>query len=248
MLNHRLIVICIALILTCAGASCGAGEHRNRRDYHQGTDCEESAGIGYRGEQLRWRNPWSDAGGRAALAGGVVRTDQGIRRLPESRRAMLLESWLQELCRVYKQQILPISFAEASAWAKTCAEAERCGTPVAAVDGLIAATAKAHGLAVATCNVSDFEPKVVVALGCGEFCGGCCWGGGSVAPAKTGIILALTFGGQGRGAFDVHITEGNEVHIRIAAECLGDTAAALANADRSHVHHLIGAQYGRREE
>ena len=52
--------------------------------------------------------------------------------------------------------ILPIDADVAAAYADLRAGCERRGTPVKDMDLLIAATAKANGLTVATLNVSDF--------------------------------------------------------------------------------------------
>jgi len=57
--------------------------------------------------------------------------------------------------------ILPASFREVTAWAEISAETERDGKPVAAIDSLLAGTARAHGLPVATRNVRDFLPTGV---------------------------------------------------------------------------------------
>jgi len=81
---------------------------------------------------------------------------KGIVRLPAGRRRAELEAWLQELRDLHARQIISVSDGEVDAWADINAVAETRGIPVAAINGLLAATAQAHGLAVATRNVSDF--------------------------------------------------------------------------------------------
>ncbi len=53
--------------------------------------------------------------------------------------------------------VLPLDSACAAAYAGLRAACERDGRPVADMDLLIAATAKAHGLTVATLNARDFN-------------------------------------------------------------------------------------------
>lgn len=86
---------------------------------------------------------------------------KGILRLPPGKRRDELHAWLQELRDLYALRIIPVSDREIDAWAEINAEAEANGTPVAAIDGLLAATARAHGLAVATRNIRDFLPTRV---------------------------------------------------------------------------------------
>lgn len=43
-------------------------------------------------------------------------------------------------------------------WGELVAAAQKTGHTIGAVDGLIAATARRHGLYVMTRNVADFEP------------------------------------------------------------------------------------------
>ena len=86
---------------------------------------------------------------------------KGILRLPKGRRRDELQEWLQDLRDIYTANILPVSFREVEAWAAICAEASRSGKTVSAIDGLLAGTARAHRLTVATRNVTDFLPSGV---------------------------------------------------------------------------------------
>ncbi|MBT4814188.1 MAG: type II toxin-antitoxin system VapC family toxin [Lentisphaerae bacterium] len=107
---------------------------------------------------------WLDAISNDQIAFSILTIGElakGILRLPPGPRRAELEGWLQELRDVYAPRILPLSFREMEAWARICATAEGEGTPVAAIDGLLAATAHAHGLIVATRNVADFLPTGV---------------------------------------------------------------------------------------
>ncbi len=79
----------------------------------------------------------------------------GIALLPEGHRRRALDTWLQGIERRFATRILPIDHAVARAWADLRADRQRRGRPLATADGLIAATALVHGLALATRNVAD---------------------------------------------------------------------------------------------
>ena len=83
--------------------------------------------------------------------------EAGIRGAPDPRRAESLRAWLDEvLIPQFAHRLLPIDLAVARHWGERTAAARASGTPVGAVDALIAATAAQHGLAVATRNGRDF--------------------------------------------------------------------------------------------
>jgi predicted nucleic acid-binding protein len=83
--------------------------------------------------------------------------EAGILGAPDPRRAEALRSWLEEtLIPQFTHRLLPIDLAVARRWGERTAAARANGTPVGAVDALIAATASEHGLAVATRNGRDF--------------------------------------------------------------------------------------------
>jgi predicted nucleic acid-binding protein len=74
--------------------------------------------------------------------------------------ALTLRSWLSELEARFARQILPVTTEIAREWGRLDAPDRRL--PV--VDGLLAATARVHGLAVVTRNVKDFERAGVTVL------------------------------------------------------------------------------------
>lgn len=83
---------------------------------------------------------------------------KGVERLPVGRRRGQLERWLQsELPDRFGGRLLPVDVAVAEEWGRQLAVAERQGTSVGSVDGLIAATAKVHRLRVVTRNVKHFQ-------------------------------------------------------------------------------------------
>ncbi len=83
---------------------------------------------------------------------------KGIALLNDGRRKRELQSWLQTLERDYVVRILQVGRETAHIWGELTATARRNGRFISASDGLIAATARRHGLHVMTRNVADFEP------------------------------------------------------------------------------------------
>ena len=83
--------------------------------------------------------------------------DFGVRLLPSGRRRDALRSALEEYVTEYADRVLPLERREAESAAELRAAAHRSGRVLHLGDALIAGTAKAHGLAVATRNVSDFD-------------------------------------------------------------------------------------------
>jgi len=83
--------------------------------------------------------------------------EAGIRGAPDAGRAESLRAWLDEvLIPQFTHRLLPVDVAVARRWGERTAAARANGTPVGAVDALIAATAVQHGLTVATRNARDF--------------------------------------------------------------------------------------------
>jgi toxin FitB len=80
---------------------------------------------------------------------GIVR----VRGRGDREQASALERWLGEVESGFEDRVLPVSLAVAAAWGR-----QQHAQPVPVIDALIAATARVHGLIVATRNVKDFEP------------------------------------------------------------------------------------------
>ncbi|MEI8207375.1 MAG: type II toxin-antitoxin system VapC family toxin [Kiritimatiellales bacterium] len=90
---------------------------------------------------------------------------KGIARFPPSHKKMTLQAWLdQDMRQRFAGRILSIDIEVAEQWGLICAHAEKQGLSLPVVDGLIAATALAHGLIVVTRNTSDMEPSGVPLL------------------------------------------------------------------------------------
>jgi predicted nucleic acid-binding protein len=91
----------------------------------------------------------------SVVASGEIRLD--IEDLPvSSRRAELEERLEQGLPEWFESRLLPVTKAIADRWARLTIAAKRKGIVINTADGLIAATALDHDLAIVTRNVRDF--------------------------------------------------------------------------------------------
>ncbi len=82
---------------------------------------------------------------------------KGIELLGGSKRKKELTSWVQGLERDFSDSILSVDIETVRIWGDLTASSQKSGKTVPACDGLIAATAKRHGLHLMTRNVKDFE-------------------------------------------------------------------------------------------
>ncbi len=89
---------------------------------------------------------------------------KGISLLREGPHKRALHSWLQSLERYYADRLLFIDLETSLIWGELTAIAQKRGRLIHASDGLIAATARRHGLHVMTRNTADFEPTGVLLL------------------------------------------------------------------------------------
>ena len=81
----------------------------------------------------------------------------GLQSLPRGRRRDDLRQVLSDFITEFDDRILPLERIEAEWAARLRAEAHLSGRVLHLGDALIAGTAKAHGLSVATRNVKDFD-------------------------------------------------------------------------------------------
>ncbi len=86
---------------------------------------------------------------------------RGTQELEPGRRQRTLLESLRRTERRFAQRVLPIDTEIARIWGRITAETRSVGREVGAPDGLIAATAIHHGMAVVTRNVRHFSPTGV---------------------------------------------------------------------------------------
>ena len=86
---------------------------------------------------------------------------KGALAMAAGRRQDRILAALDKLQRDLGPRILPVDLAIARLWGQLTAHAQRQGRQIAAPDGLIAATARHHGMPVMTRNVNDFLPARV---------------------------------------------------------------------------------------
>jgi toxin FitB len=85
----------------------------------------------------------------------------GVERLAAGNRRKRLDEWLRiELPVRFEQRILLVDGAVADEWGRMVARSAGRGKPISAMDGLVASTARVHGLTLVTRNARDFEGAV----------------------------------------------------------------------------------------
>jgi hypothetical protein len=102
---------------------------------------------------LRWFSAVSDEDVfLSVLVIGEIRRGIDRIRRRDARSARTLDTWLRRLLAGHRDRVLSVDEAVAEEWG-------RLGVPdpIPVVDGLMAATARVHGLTLATRNVRDVE-------------------------------------------------------------------------------------------
>ena len=88
----------------------------------------------------------------------IAEIRKGVLLLPAGKRRRNLERWLDsDLLPAFAGRVIPLGEREMNVWAELQARAETAGRKIPAIDSLLAAAAKCHGLAIATRNVDDFR-------------------------------------------------------------------------------------------
>ena len=81
----------------------------------------------------------------------------GIDQIDDGKRKNDLLTWYAELCLSYTGHIIIPSQEVYELWGTLRAKRRRSGNPLAMADGLIAATALHHSMAIVTRNTKDFQ-------------------------------------------------------------------------------------------
>jgi predicted nucleic acid-binding protein len=88
----------------------------------------------------------------SVLVVGEIRRGIGILRRRDPNQAAALGRWLEDdLLASLAGRVVPVTLAVAEEWARLSVP-----DPLPAVDGLLAATARVHGLTLVTRNIRDF--------------------------------------------------------------------------------------------
>ena len=88
----------------------------------------------------------------------IAEIRRGVALMDEGRKREALAEWLaRDLPRRFEQRVLPVDEPVALAWGDLMGLAKRRGRGLSSMDGLIAATAIARQLTLATRNTRDFE-------------------------------------------------------------------------------------------
>jgi predicted nucleic acid-binding protein len=88
----------------------------------------------------------------SVMTTGEIRRGTEKCRLKDVARARAYENWLRELESEFEDRIIPVTAEITDMWGRLTFR-----TPIPVIDGLLAATARYHGLTVATRNESDFQ-------------------------------------------------------------------------------------------
>lgn len=85
----------------------------------------------------------------------------GLEKLPDSRRKRTLAQQLEKLIGKLGGRILSFNVRVAREWVRLQAELRSKGHSIGWEDSIIAATARHHGLSLATHNIADFKHAAV---------------------------------------------------------------------------------------
>ena len=88
----------------------------------------------------------------------IAEIRRGVALMDEGRKREALAEWLaRDLPQRFEQRVLPVDEPVALAWGDLMGLVKRRGRGLSSMDGLIAATAIAQELTLATRNTKDFE-------------------------------------------------------------------------------------------
>ncbi|MGH6934211.1 MAG: type II toxin-antitoxin system VapC family toxin [Dongiaceae bacterium] len=104
---------------------------------------------------------WLDATSEDELYLSVVTVAElrfGIESMPRGQRRDALMIWLyDQLIQRFERRILAVDQAVAEAWGVVMGRARKAGRPMAAMDGIFAASSEVHGLTLVTRDARDFQ-------------------------------------------------------------------------------------------
>ena len=90
---------------------------------------------------------------------------KGIEKTTDTIRIQRLKSWVDEDLYIrFKSRIIPIDLTVANKWGEIQAQTEKKGTPMPAIDGLIAVSGLVYNCTVVTRNISDMKNSTALLL------------------------------------------------------------------------------------
>lgn len=112
-------------------------------EIRKGTRCDANVGRWY--ERIPDNSLYL-----SVLVLGEIRRGIEKARSRDGDQARSLEKWLVAVRKGFAERILPVDYAIADMWGQMSAK-----RPLPVIDGLLAATAKIHGMTLVTRNASD---------------------------------------------------------------------------------------------
>lgn len=89
---------------------------------------------------------------------------KGVQLLSGGQKQRRLQTWFKEIEASFEDRILPVDRSVMREWAILYARHQKAGRRLSSFDSLLAATATAHQLTLATRNESDFPPETPLAI------------------------------------------------------------------------------------
>ncbi len=87
----------------------------------------------------------------------IAELHRGLSLMASGTRRAVLAHWIAEtLPERFAGRLLPVTLVTAAHWGDVMAHSQRAGLNLSIMDGFLAATAREHGLTVATRNVRHF--------------------------------------------------------------------------------------------
>lgn len=109
------------------------------------------------GRVLEWLNELDEDRSFISVV-SIAEIRRGVVLMDSGRKRDALDEWLtSDLPHRFEHRVLPVEERVALAWGDLMGDAKWNGRGLSSMDGLIAATAIAHDLALATRNIKDFE-------------------------------------------------------------------------------------------
>jgi predicted nucleic acid-binding protein len=94
----------------------------------------------------------------------LAEIDYGIHRLPTGRRKSSLRAASDDVFSMFAEQVLSFDAAAAQHYGQIVCDRDAAGIPIDGFDAQIASICRAHGAALATRNVKDFQDTGIIVV------------------------------------------------------------------------------------